>query len=269
MSTWFSKRFWKDATVEENSGHYVIHLDGHIVKTPAKATLKLPNKEMAQVIADEWQSQGEKIHPESMPNTRSANAAIDKVEHQKAEVVAMIAAYGEDDLLCYRAPDPKELKARQSDAWDPILAWAAKEFDAPLITIEGVMHETQPANSITNLTAQVSGQTEFQLTALHDLVSISGSLVIGLAAQMAVFSIENLWEWSRVDELWQIEKWGRDEDAEATVAFKKKAFFHADRFYKLASENQHTKLNSIKFMKKTFFFGKSADSTTLLLTSSL
>ena len=236
MSTWVAKRFWKDVTIEQSSGKYIVLLDGRLVKTPAKATLKVPNLAMAQAIAHEWQCQGAKIDPENMPNTRSANAAIDKVAHQKVEVIAMIAAYGEDDLLCYRAPNPKELKARQSDAWDPILAWAAKELDAPLITIEGVMHENQSENSITKLTAQVSGQTEFQLTALHDLVSMSGSLVMGLAAQWAVYPIEDLWEWSRVDELWQIEKWGRDEDAEATAALKKTAFFHADRFYKLASE---------------------------------
>ena len=238
MSIWVAKRFWKDVTIEQNSGKYIVLLDGRLVKTPAKATLKVPNLAMAQAIAREWQCQGEKIDPENMPNTRSANAAIDKVAHQKAEVVKMIAAYGEDDLLCYRAPNPKELKARQSDAWDPILAWAAKELDAPLIVVEGVMHENQSQNSIKKLTAQVSEQTEFQLTALHDLVSMSGSLIIGLAAQRAVYPIEDLWEWSRLDELWQIEKWGKDENAEATAALKEKAFFHANRFYKLAAEKQ-------------------------------
>lgn len=236
MSTWAAKRFWKDATVEESSGKYIILLDGRLVKTPAKATLKVPNVAMAQAIAEEWQAQEEKINPEAMPNTRSANAAIDKVAHQKAEVVAMIAAYGEDDFLCYRAPGPEELITRQSDAWDPILAWAAKEFDAPLITVEGVMHKNQPSTSITNLTAQVSRQTEFQLTALHDLVSMSGSLVIGLAAQAGAYQVKDLWDWSRLDELWQIEKWGGDEDAEATAGLKQASFFHANRFYKLACE---------------------------------
>ena len=69
MSTWAAKRFWKDATVEESSGQYIILLDGRLVKTPAKATLKVPNAAMAQAIAEEWQAQEEKINPETMPNT--------------------------------------------------------------------------------------------------------------------------------------------------------------------------------------------------------
>ena len=59
MSTWAAKRFWKDATVEESSGKYIILLDGRLVKTPAKATLKVPNAAMAQAIAEEWQAQEE------------------------------------------------------------------------------------------------------------------------------------------------------------------------------------------------------------------
>lgn len=237
MSTWAVKRFWKGATVEQRDDEYVVLLDGKIIKTPAKKTLKLPNRAMAQEIADEWLSQEKKIDPNSMPNTRSANASIDKVAPKKSEVVDMISAYGEDDLLCYRAAGPKELVDRQSATWDPILSWAASEFAAPLITVEGIMHMDQPSNSISNLKSQVRAQTEFQLTALHDLVSISGSLIIGLAAQKGAYPIEKLWEWSRLDEIWQIEKWGKDEDAEATAALKQASFYHANRFFQLASTN--------------------------------
>ena len=233
MSDWAAKRSWKTVATECQDAQHVILLDGRLVKTPAKATLAVPTHAMAEAIAAEWNAQKEKIDPRTMPTTRSANAAIDKVTPQKAEVAALIAAYGEDDFLCYRAPAPQELIERQNQAWDPLLAWAAKALDAPLQTVEGVMHIEQPANSVINLTACVTAQTSFQLAALHDLVSMSGSLVIGLAAQAGAFEIDDLWTRSRLDELWQIEHWGQDDEADATAVIKCQSFLHAYRFYKL------------------------------------
>ena len=234
MSDWAAKRFWSDVTVDLRGSDYVILLDKRLVKTPAKATLAVPSQAMAEAIAAEWEAQDEKIDPQKMPTTRSANAALDKVTPQRAEVAQLIAAYGENDLLCYRAPGPIELVDRQKEAWDPLLAWAAETLDAPLRTAEGVMHVAQPANTVANLTACVAAQSPFQLTALHDLVSMSGSLVIGLAAQAEAFAIDDLWTRSRLDELWQIEQWGADDEADATAALKHSAFLHAYRFYKMS-----------------------------------
>ena len=237
MSDWAAKRFWSNVTIECRDAQHVILLDGRLVKTPAKATLVVPTRAMAEAIAAEWDAQDDKIDPRTMPTTRSANAALDKVTPQKAEVAALIAAYGEDDFLCYRAPAPQELIERQKEAWDPLLAWAAEVLDAPLLTVEGVMHVEQPASSVINLKALVTAQTPFELAALHDLVSMSGSLVIGLAAQAGAFDNNDLWMRSRLDELWQIEHWGQDDDADATAAIKRDAFLHADQFYKLSAKD--------------------------------
>lgn len=231
MAEWAAKRFWKSTTVVEVEGGFSVLLDDRNVRTPAKAQLIVPSQAMAHSIAAEWDAQEDKIDPMTMPFTRGANAAIDKVAVQHAEVADMIAAYGESDLLCYRAEGPQELIARQAAIWDPVLEWAAREFDAKLTITSGIMPTTQPANSIANLQAQVTHQTPFELTALHDLVSISGSLVLGLAAQQKAWPIAQLWDMSRLDEEWQIEQWGRDETADAEAEIKKAAFFHALDFY--------------------------------------
>ena len=163
--------------------------------------------------------------------TRSVNAAIDKVSPQRSEVAALIAEYGESDLLCYRAESPVALSTRQAAAWDPILHWAASALGASLSVGAGVMHITQPANSVETLRAHVAKQNAFQLTALHDLVSLSGSLIIGLAAQRNAFDIHHLWTLSRIDEDWQIEQWGHDEEADTAAEIKRAAFIHAHQFF--------------------------------------
>jgi chaperone required for assembly of F1-ATPase len=169
-----------------------------------------------------------------MPVTRGANAAIDKVSVQKAEVVDLIAAYGESDLICYRAGEPVELIKRQRDAWDPILEWCDGTFGAPLDVAEGVMHIAQPDAAAANLKSEVSKLTAFQLAGFYDLVSMSGSLVLALAVTHDFIDVEKAWKTSRIDEDWQIEQWGEDDEASATALVKQNAFVSAAKFYKIS-----------------------------------
>ncbi len=235
MSDWAKKRFWKETSVVETEGGFGIALDGRTVKTPAKTALVLPTRALADAVAAEWDAQGEQIDPTSMPVTRSANAALDKVATQHAEVADMLAEYGGSDLLCYRATTPVELIARQVEAWDPLLAWAEEALGAKLKPVAGIMFEAQDPVALAKLRERVHAFDNFQMAAFHDLVGISGSLIIGFAATQDLHSIETLWKFSRIDEQWQEDQWGVDDDAAAEADLKKQAFFHAYNFYKMAA----------------------------------
>jgi chaperone required for assembly of F1-ATPase len=234
MSGWSAQRFWTDTRVEAVDGGFTVRLDGRAVKTPAKTLLVVPTRAMAERIAAEWDAQQGKVDPRTMPWTRSANAAIDKVATQFAEVATLLAAYGDTDLLCYRADGPAELAARQTDGWDPLLAWSATALDAPLTATVGVMPVGQPAESLARLTARITQMTAFQLTGFHDLVAISGSLVLALAVADRRLSAPEAWHLSRLDEHWQAEVWGRDEEAGALEAARHEGFLHAERFYRFS-----------------------------------
>jgi len=233
MSTWAAKRFWKETTAIETEGGWTVQLDGRGVRTPAKAPLVVPTRAMAEAIAAEWDAQEGKVDPTSMPVTRSANAAIDKVAHQFDEVAEMLAAYGDSDLLCYRATSPQALIDRQAERWDPLLDWAAGHLGARLTPVSGVIHAPQDASALANLAMRVAAFTPFELAAFHDLVSISGSLVLGFAATEGHLAAADLWNLSRLDEDWQEEQWGEDEEASAQAALKKQAFEHAMRFFSM------------------------------------
>ncbi|MHC0054289.1 ATP12 family chaperone protein [Actibacterium sp. D379-3] len=233
MTDWKRKRFWKEARVAEAANGYAVSLDGRAIKTPAKAPLVLPTVAMANAVADEWNAQGDQIDPRLMPVTRSANSAIDKVMPQRHEVAMLVAAYGETDLLCYRADGPEGLIACQAEGWDPLLRRAAEELQTPLLVTTGIIHQTQPADSLARLAARVAAHDAFELTALHDLVALSGSLIIGIAAVEGWAPADALWHLSRIDETWQEEQWGADEDATALAESKHRDFLHAMRFYAL------------------------------------
>lgn len=235
MSDWKPKRFWQSATAAPCDGGYTVTLDGRAVKTPAKALLVVPTAAMADAIAAEWDAQTGLVDPRTMPVTRSANAAIDKLRPQRAEVIALLAEYGGSDLLCYRATAPDGLVAQQQAAWDPLIAWAAEALDAPLIVAQGVMHVPQNEQTLVRMTAHIAAFDDFALAAVHDLIALSGSLVLALAVTRGHLDAAAAWDISRIDEDWQISQWGADDEASAAAAVKRAAFLHAHRFYHLAS----------------------------------
>ncbi|TGD41835.1 ATPase [Pseudotabrizicola sediminis] len=233
MSTWAAKRFWAAAQAEACDGGFTVRLDAKPVKTPAKQPLVLPGLAMAQAIAAEWDQQQGLIRPDTMPLTRAANSAIDKVAPQVDGVVDEIANYGSTDLLCYRATAPQPLIDRQAAGWDPLLDWARDALQAPLKVTQGVIPVSQPDASAARLRAHVAALGPFQLAAVHDLVAISGSLILGLAVTRRRLTGAEAFALSRIDESWQNELWGTDEDAAAMEALRRDALLTAERFFAL------------------------------------
>ena len=118
MSEWKARRFWTRVDTRATDGGHEILLDDRVLRTPGKLPLVLPTAPLAQAIAAEWDAQSQEILPHTMPLTRSANSAIEKVLPQVEGVVEMLAEYGGTDLLCYRAAEPVELGAQRQRADD-------------------------------------------------------------------------------------------------------------------------------------------------------
>jgi chaperone required for assembly of F1-ATPase len=221
------RRFWRRTAIRPEGTGYAVALDARPLTTPAGASLTLPTAALAQAIAAEWDALEGEIRPERLPFTRAANSAIDRVARHREAVVDTIADFGGSDLLCYRAAEPAALAARQAEGWDPWLLWSARALHAPLIAVTGVMHQPQPAPSLAALRAAVAEEDAFGLTALHELVSLSGSLVLGLAVARRALDAAAAWELSRIDETWQAEQWGLDAEAEAAAEARRADFLRA------------------------------------------
>lgn len=224
------KRFWKQAAVAEVDGKFTVLLDTYPLRTPAKAAFVLPNRAVAALVATEWDAAEGAIDPAKMPATRACNAAIDKVTTNQPAIIDMLAEYGSSDLLCYRADRPNSLIARQAAAWDPLLDWADAELGARLDVTTGVMPIAQPPAALQKLHDRLTQYDAFQMAAVHDLITISGSLVIGLAVATNHLTAEAGWNASRIDEEFQIEQWGVDDAAEDLANAKKADFLFADKF---------------------------------------
>lgn len=224
------KRFYQSATVGEDGR---ILLDGRPVKTPGRRDLAAPAAALAEAVADEWNAQGETVEARSMPLTGLANAAIDRIAPAAAAFADGLAAYGESDLLCYRAEGPPPLAARQAELWDPILAWAQQRYEIVLELALGVIHMPQPPETLARLRAALAERDIFALAGLSPLVTISGSLLIALALAEGAISLDQAWAAATLDERWQAEQWGEDSEAAGALANRRRDFAAAARFLAL------------------------------------
>jgi chaperone required for assembly of F1-ATPase len=227
------KRFWRTAEVVAADADFGVALDGKPVRTPGKNPLKVPSYALAAAIAAEWDAQEDEVRPATMPLMQLASTAIDIVKKRRAQVVAEVTKYAETDLLCYRAENPPALAQRQQDAWQPLLDWAMLRFDAPLRVTSGVIPAAQPRSSLEGFRRAVAAYDDLSLTALHAATTACGSVVIGLALVEGRLDADAGFAVSQLDESFQIEQWGEDEEAERRRAALRDDIAAAARFLAL------------------------------------
>lgn len=227
------KRFFDLAAMQPVPGGYGIFLDDRRLKTPAKADLVLPSGALAHDIASEWNGQGVKIDPRAMPLTGLANAAIDRIAPEREAFARRLAAYGEHDLLCYRAAEPATLAARQAKAWQPVLDWLAEAHGVRLAIGEGIVHVVQPSEARAAQEQAILAHDPFRLAPLHVITTATGSLTLGLATLGSRLMPFEAFELSRIDEEFQIERWGRDAEADARAEAIRQEIENAGRFLSL------------------------------------
>ncbi len=227
------KRFYETASSSSVDGGFVVELDGRPIKTPARSTLKVPTAALGSAIAEEWSAQETHIVPESMLVTKLANTALDRVGLRKDEVIGEIAAFGGSDLLCYRAEDPESLVARQSEQWDPLLDWLNQQYEARLELASGIIFKEQPRSALDKLQGVVASRSEFELAGLHQAVSLCGSLVLGLALLDRHIEADEAHELANLDEAWQAERWGWDEEAKARLEERRQMLRATARYLEL------------------------------------
>lgn len=210
------KRFYSKVAatpIRHGKGECLVTLDGRPVRTPAGAEMNIPVRRLAEAVAEEWDAQSDRVDPSSMPMMSFVATAIDRVAPQREAVAGEVAAYGASDLLCYRADSPEELADLQEREWQPLLDWAEERFAAALAVTRGVMPLAQDNVALMLLARHVGSLDSFRLVGLHSLTTATGSLVLGLAVLERRISAEAAFEASQIDEVYQAEQWGWDEEA--------------------------------------------------------
>jgi chaperone required for assembly of F1-ATPase len=217
------KRFYGKADVAETGGGFAVALDGKPIKTPSGRIVAVPWRAIAEAMAAEWEAQKETIDPLTMPMTRFANSVVDAVVDRVGLVRDDIAKYLASDLLFYRAGYPEALVAREAAHWDPVLFWAADQLGAHFILSEGIMHVSQPEAAVA-AARDALPQDPWSVAALHVVTTLTGSALLALALHQGVRDADQVWAAAHVDEDWNAEKWGVDEEVAARRAARRVDF---------------------------------------------
>lgn len=218
------KRFYKDVSLSDGPGGVELLLDGRKVKTPAGHVLELPKGPFAESVAEEWLAQGEEVRPETMPHTRLANTVIDGISERGDEVVASLAAYGQTDLICYEAEHPAALVESQQAVWHPVREKVSDILGAPIVATKGVTAIEQDAALAKKLEQELSALDPHVLAAVHEMTTLTGSVFLTLAVLKGVLHEDAAWDAAHVDESFQQEQWGKDEEAAARLEKRRLAF---------------------------------------------
>jgi chaperone required for assembly of F1-ATPase len=223
MRTPQRKRFYAEAGVKEADDGFMVILDGRPIRTPSGRVVTVPVRPLAEAVAAEWQAQGETLDPLTMPLTRFANSVVEGVVDRADLVRDDIAKYLQSDLLFYRAGHPEGLVQREALHWDPVLEWARDSLGAHFILAEGVMHVSQPEAAVAAAGAALP-RDPWTVAAAHVVTTVTGSALLALALVHGVRDPDQVWAAAHVDEDWNAEQWGVDEEAAARRATRQVDF---------------------------------------------
>ncbi len=206
-------RFYKVAAAAPVEGGFAVQLDGRTPKSPAKSPLILPTLALGELVAAEWEAQEKVIDSTVMPATRLAFTAIDRISETRAEVAKEVAAYAGSDLLCYRAEHPTPLVERQARRWQPLLDWAEQSLGVAFTPVTGIIHTPQPVQTLDAIEAHALALDDFSLAGVAYAAGLLGSTVLALAVRAGHIDGQHALDLSRLEEIFQAETWGQDEEA--------------------------------------------------------
>lgn len=230
------KRFYKLATAAPQEGGWSVLLDGRTIKTVGKRPQIVPTEALALAMAAEWNEQGEEIDTRLFVLRDLADYAIDAIAPNRAHLIKELVPYAETDTLCYRADEGEAFYDRQQEIWEPVLKAAESRYDVHFQRINGVMHQAQPQETIARLEGLLASFSNFELAALRMASSLAASLLLGLAALDPHNTASELWDIANLEEDWQVELWGKDEEAQALRQRRLEAFGVAMHFAHLSRE---------------------------------
>ena len=237
---------------EEHPYGVALTRDGEVMLTPKRNDLVFPNEQLAEAVAadfsapkaanDESGEADDSENAENAPQRRNnqkagtlkklAYTAIDQVEEARSIIIESMIAYLHTDTICYMSEDP-ELQQFERKHWQPIIDWTEETFTCKLEIFEGIMPGDQSEEAAENIAFKLEGYNNWQLAALMDLGAGFSSLLLAIAVIEGRLDVAQAFECSIADELYQNEKWGIDEEAEAKREKLKAELLETQKFLQL------------------------------------
>lgn len=198
------KRLYQTVEVAKNDEGFIFLADGKTLRTRAGKVLIAPNREIAEQVVKEWESQKKEVIIETMPITHMLNTKIDRIMAGRKAIEAGLLRYIDTDLVCYFAPGPEDLVSLQKQRWDPFRLWFSEFFSCDLKTTNTLKAEPQTEKAHQKVREHINGMNDDLLTVLQWVTVLGGSLVMALGFIQQKFGVEGIMQSRFVEEDYKI-----------------------------------------------------------------
>lgn len=138
--------------------------------------------------------------------------AQQEIAQHKEEVIDRLVQFSLTDMLLFWGHE-KDLIERQQKVWGPILAWAKQELDTKFVTTDSLDVPEENKTSGYRLKLFMETLSSKELAAFYAVALKTRSVILAAAMVKGHLTAEQAFEAAFLEELWQSENWGNEEEA--------------------------------------------------------
>lgn len=204
------RKFYQDVSISQGEGGvYEINLDRRKLKTPGGKLFTAPNEALAIAVATEWDAQRDTLKFYTMHLTTLCNTAIDNPTHRdKQQMITAALKFLETDTVCYRIDDPPALVELQRNEWDPVLHWIENRYNVVIGSSYNILGPEIPEATINTFRQHLNSYNFWSLVGLEYVITQLKSVVLSLGIIDRHLTVEEAVLLSRLEEEYQIQRWG-------------------------------------------------------------
>tara|TARA_Y100000817_G_scaffold119727_1_gene93809 strand:- start:1064 stop:1762 length:699 start_codon:yes stop_codon:yes gene_type:complete len=199
--------------VQSRKGKYLLTINNKSLKTPDGNIIELPSMKLAKILLKDYESSFKSKPLNIVRPIKITNTAIDKIKPDNIFYINEITDNLNNDMICYFANSPVELVDLQNKDWLPLINYMKSSYNIELIYTSKLFSINQKPDSLLKLKNILNEINIFKLSAIYTLSQITKSIIISLALVNNKISAKKAFENSNLEELYQISKWGKDEEA--------------------------------------------------------
>ncbi|XP_057629859.1 ATP synthase mitochondrial F1 complex assembly factor 2 isoform X2 [Chionomys nivalis] len=206
------KRFYQNVSISQGEGGFEINLDHRKLKTPQAKLFTVPSEALAIAVATEWDSQQDTIKFYTMHLTTLCNTSLDNpTQRNKDQLIRATVKFLDTDTICYRVEEPETLVELQKSEWDPVIEWAEERYGMEIGSSTSIMGPSIPTQTREALTSHLSSYNMWALQGIEFIVAQLKSMLLTLGLIDRHLTVEQAVLLSRLEEEYQIQKWGNIE----------------------------------------------------------
>ncbi|XP_060794925.1 ATP synthase mitochondrial F1 complex assembly factor 2 [Neoarius graeffei] len=238
------RKFYQDVSISQGEGGlFEINLDRRKLKTPGGKLFTVPSEALAIAVATEWDAQKDTLKFYTMHLTTLCNTALDNpTQRNKDQMISAALKFLETDTICYRVEDPPGLVELQKNEWDPVMDWIEKRYNVVIGSSFSIMGPQIPEKTKETFRQHLNSYNLWSLTGLEYVISQLKSLILSFGLIDRHLTVEHAVLLSRLEEEYQIQRWGNVEWAHDYDLYELRARTAAGAlFVHLSSESSTVK----------------------------